>query len=190
MTSRILPAIAFAAALGIFFLYVNPMWTGTIAAAKASIAADDQALLAAKQYSAQQNQLAAARDSIDPANLSALSVFLPDSVDNVGIILDLNALAARSGLSVSNIDVVTMAADSGAGSAQGAGLGALPAAPANPVNSVNLNLSALGTFAAFQNFLIGIERSARILDISDIVVKGSDTGVYSYQMVIRLYWLR
>jgi hypothetical protein len=55
---------------------------------------------------------------------------------------------------------------------------------------VNLNLSALGTFAAFQNFLIGIERSARILDISDIVVKGSDTGVYSYQMVIRLYWLR
>lgn len=190
MTSRILPAVAFAAALGIFFLYVNPMWTGTIATANASIAADDQALLAARQYSAQQNQLAAARDAIDPANLKAINTFLPDSVDNVGLILDLNALAARSGLSVSNIDVASASADSGASSAPSAGMGALPAAPANAVNSVNLNLAAVGTLAAFQNFLIGVEKSARILDISDIVVKGSDTGVYSYQMVIRLYWLR
>lgn len=191
MMSRILPAFAFAAALGIFFLYVNPMWTGTIATAKASIAADDEALLTARQYSAQQNQLAAARDAIDPANLKALNTFLPDSVDNVGLILDLNALAARSGISVSNIDVVTTAAaDANAKSASSVGTGALPAAPTNPVNSVNLNLSALGTFAAFQNFLVGIEKSARILDISDIVVRGSDTGVYNYQMVIRLYWLR
>lgn len=189
MSSRILPSIAFIAALGIFFLYVNPMWTGTIASANASIASDNQALLAAQQYTAQQNQLAAARDAIDPANLKALTTFLPNSVDNVGLILDLNALAARSGLSVSNIDVVTASADSGSGSA-GAGAGALPAAPANPVNSVNLNLSALGTFSAFQNFLIGLEKSARLLDVSDIVVKGSDTGVYTYQMVIRLYWLR
>lgn len=209
MNNRILSSIAFVVALGIFFFYINPTWTGSIATTQASIAADDQALLAAQQYTSQQNQLAAARDAIDPANLKALETFLPDSVDNVGLILDLNALAARSGLSVSNVDVVTLSQSSGgSGSAAAAGAGAgagagpagpagpaampgagLPAAPSNPVNSVNLNLSAVGTFSAFQNFLIGLEKSARLLDVSDIVVKGSDTGVYTYQMVIRLYWL-
>jgi len=55
---------------------------------------------------------------------------------------------------------------------------------------VDLSLSAIGTYTALQNFLRGVEKSVRLLDIKDIVVKGSDTGVYTYQMKLRLYWLR
>lgn len=187
MNSRILPMFAIIVAAGIFFAYVNPAWTGSIAEARAKIAADDQALIAAKRYTAQQNQLAAARDAIDAANLAALTTFLPDSVDNVGLILDLNALAARSGLTISNIDVITNAAGA---NTQEANTGALPTAGLTPVNSVDLSLSALGTFGALQTFIVGIEKSARLLDIHDLVVRGSETGVYSYQMTVRLYWLR
>lgn len=184
MNSRILPSIALILAAGIFFAYVNPTWNGTIASVKESIAFDDEALAAAMQYSKQQNQLAAARDAIDPANLSAVTVLLPDSVDNVGLILDLNALAARSGLSVANIDVVT-----GDAAARNQSSGALPAT-ADLVGSVDLSLSAVGTFAALETFLRGVEGSARLLDVRDLVVRGSNTGVYDYQMALRLYWLR
>ena len=38
--------------------------------------------------------------------------------------------------------------------------------------------------------MAGIEKSLRLLDVQDLVVKGSDTGVYTYQMHIRFYWLR
>ncbi len=185
MNSRILASLALIAAAGIFFAYVSPTWSGSIAAAQAAISADDQALAAAQQYTAEQNQLASARDAIDPASLASLSTFLPGSVDNVGLILDLNALAARSGLSVANIDVA--AGGAGTGSSQSAGT--LPTAASNPVGSVDLSLSASGTFAALQAFLSGVEMSARLLDLRDLVVKGSDTGVYNYQMTIRLYWL-
>lgn len=184
MNDRILPAISLIVAAGIFFAYVSPTWGGSIATTQAAIAADDQALAAAAQYTSQQNQLAASRDAIDSTSLSALSTFLPSSVDNVGLILDLNALAARSGLSVANIDVAASSANTSGQSA------ALPTAAANPVGSVDLSLSASGTFAALQAFLSGVERSARLLDVRDLVVKGSDTGVYNYQMTIRLYWLR
>lgn len=187
MNSRILPMIAFTVALGIFFAYVNPTWTGSIAEAREKITAADQALLAAKRYTAQQNQLAAARDAIDAANLAALTTFLPDSVDNVGLILDLNALAARSGLSISNIDVITSATGA---NAESANTGALPTVGLTPVNSVDLTLSAAGTFSALQTFITGVEKSARLLDIHDVVVRGSETGVYTYQMKVRLYWLR
>lgn len=187
MNSRILPIFALFAAVGIFFAYVNPTWSGPIASAKNAIALDNQALAAAKEYTAQQNTLVSARSAIDPTNLAQLAVFLPDSVDNVGLILDLNALAARSGLSLANIDVVTSDASSGSTSALPNALGAVQL---SPVGSIDLSLSAVGTFAAFQSFLEGIERSTRLLDVQDIVVKGSDTGVYTYQMTVRLYWLR
>lgn len=186
MNNRLLPVLSLGFAIAVFFFYVNPAWTGSIAAAKASIANDDQALATAQQYVAQQNQLAAARDAIDPANQKALNTFLPSSVDNVGLILDLNALASRSGLSIANVDVVTDT--SGAAGAQSAG--ALTATALNPVGSVDLAISATGTFPALQAFLAGVERSARLLNVHDLVVKGSDTGVYTYQMTLSLYWLR
>lgn len=183
MSSRILPVLALFVAIGTFFGYVSPTWSGSIAETKAAIVLNDQALTAASEYKAQQNTLAAARSAIDPEHLKRLSVFLPDSVDNVRLILDLNALAARSGLSLSNIDVVI----NNTGSTESNTLGA---ATLNPVGSVNLSLSAVGTFTALQTFLSGVERSARLLDVQDIAVKGSDTGVYTYQMTLRLYWLR
>jgi Tfp pilus assembly protein PilO len=181
MNSRIIPAISVIIAIAIFFIYVNPMWTGSIANAKAAIAVDDQDLVSINQYIAQQNTLASERDAIDPASLSSLSTFLPGSVDNVGLILDLNALAARSKLSVGNIDVVANSQSAGSSVAVGT---------ANPVGSVDLSLSAVGTFDDLQSFLSGVEKSERLLDVRDLTVRGSDTGVYNYQMTLRLYWLR
>ena len=187
MNNRILPLVALMIAVGMFFIYVNPTWTGAIATTNTAIAADDQALAFAKQYSQQQNQLAAARDAITPANLATLTTFLPGSIDNVGLILDLNALAARSGLSITNIDVV-MNTNGQTSGQQNAGVS--PSAATNPVGSIELSLSASGTFASLQTFLLGVEKSARLLDVHDLVVKSSDTGVYTYQMSVRLYWLR
>jgi Tfp pilus assembly protein PilO len=187
MSSRIIPLIALIIAACIFFMYINPTWSGSIAAAKAAIASDDQALVTASQYTAQQNELASARDAINSADLARLNIFLPNSVDNVGLILDLNALAARSGLSLSSIDV---AGNTTASSSASTASGALPTAVTNSVNSVDLSLSAVGTYASLQNFLQGVEKSVRILDVRDIVVSGSDTGVYTYHMTLRLYWLQ
>ncbi len=184
---RILPLLAFTAAIGIFFGYINPTWTVTIAATKAAIISDEQALTAASTYMARQNLLASARDAMNPADLERLSVFLPDSVDNVGLILDLTALASRSGLSLSNIDVTK---NSIASSDDPLISGALPTARTNLTGSIDLSLSAVGTYGALQAFLTEVEKSTRLLDVQDIDVKGSDTGVYNYKMKLRIFWLR
>ncbi len=186
MNSRILPLLALMLAFGIFFTYISPTWSGSIAATKTAITLDEEALAAASRYARQQNELAEKRNAIDPANLARLAVFLPDSVDNVGLILDLNALAARSGFSLANIDVVANAA----GVANAAAGSALPSPGTSKVGSIDLSLSAVGTYAALQAFLAGVEKSARLLDVRSITVKGSETGVYAYEIKLRLYWLR
>jgi Tfp pilus assembly protein PilO len=177
MNNRILPLVSLGAAIAIFFVYVNPVWSGPVATLSTAISADNQALAASANYVQRENQLAQERDAIDPTQLSRAAALLPDSVDNVGLILDLNALASRSGLQLSNIDV-SQAAD-GSGATQ-----------SSPVGSVDLTLSAIGSYTALGSFLHGIEQSARILDIQDLSISGSATGVYSYKMSIRLYWLR
>ncbi len=184
MNNRILPLLALFVSIGIFFGYIQPTWAGGIAHTKAAIAADDQALAAAQAYAKQQDTLIAALNAINPTDLARLATFLPNSVDNVGIILDLNALAARSGLSLANIDVSKNTASS-----LNSSNGALPVS-INPVDSVDLSLSASGTYAAFQAFLEGVEKSQRLLDVRELLVKGSDTGIYTYTMRLRLYWLR
>lgn len=186
MNSHISPFIALVVAVGIFFFYVSPTWSGTIAAAKIAIASDNKALEAANEYAAQQNELASSRNNIDPTDLERLTKFLPDSVDNVGLILDLNALAARSGLLLSNIDVMK----NDTGPSNSLTNDALPATGISPVGSIDLSLSAVGSYTAFRTFLTGVEKSARLLDVLDILVRGSETGVYTYKMTLRLYWLR
>ena len=138
MNSRILPSLALMLAVGIFFGYIKPAWSGPLAETKAAIKTNEQALAAADEYKAKQNTLASARNAIDLENLARISTFLPDSVDNVGLILDINALAARSGLSLSNIDVVANDA-SGAkiNTKAPASAGALPVARTNLIGSVD-----------------------------------------------------
>jgi hypothetical protein len=183
MTSRLLPFLSLVAAVGIFFTYVNPLWNGQIADAKAAIAADNKALESAAAYVKRQNELAAEADAIDPVALARLNTFLPDSVDNVGVILDLNALAARSGLALASVDVA------GSSNEAAAGVAAAPTT-GDVVGTIDLTMVAKGTYDALQTFLHGVELSARLLDVRNLAVTGSDTGVYSHQMTIRLYWLR
>jgi hypothetical protein len=184
MSNRVLPVLALFIAIGIFFYYVSPTWTGSIAAMKVAIASDVQALAAASEYSTQKSQLASAEGQIDSANLDRLAAFLPASVDNVQLILDLNALAARSGVSISHADITTHSANDTEESSESS------TTNTGPISSVDLSLSSIGTYTALQSFLSGIEKSQRLLDVRDLTVKGSDTGVYTYDMTLRLYWLK
>ncbi len=181
--NHLFPIVALMISAGMFFGYINPTWNGSIASTKAAIASDNQVLASARQYAAQQNQLASERNAIPPADMTALENLLPDSVDNVQTILDLNAIAARSGLSITSADVAQ--GQGASGSTSGAAASAV-----NTVGSVDLSLQATGSFAALQTFLRGVESNQRLLDVESLNISGSTNGVYAYQLHVRLYWLR
>lgn len=185
MNSRILAVIAFAAALGIFFFYINPTLSGPIASSKAAIASDVTALAAADKYTNQVTKLQNAEKTIGAANLARLSLLVPDSVNNIGLILDLDALAARSGIQVSSIDVAPQTSGSDSSAQDGSNQSA-----SSPYQSMDFSLSGTGGYTAFKAFVAGLEKSERLLDVQEISIQGSDTGVYTYRMKIRLYWLR
>lgn len=197
--ARLIPILFVVGAIGLFFGYMQPTYNGAITELQGEIQELDMALLAAQRFSAKQLQLSQQREQVAPEELARLEAFLPDSVDNVQLIVDLNSLAARSGVTLSDFDIANSEGDN-----EGAQVGGIPeggpvvdGAPTTlalstgePVDSLELSVAATGSYAAFRTFLEGVEKSLRPLDIIELTVDDSTTGVYTYDITFRLYWLR
>lgn len=199
--TRLTPVVAVLVAILLTLFYTRPLYMGEVTETRAKIASYDAALAAAERFNQKEAELTAARAAISEESLERLAAFLPDGVDNVQLILDMDALAARSGVTLSDFDIVSQDTGStGASPAQSSAAGAAPvdtgigglalAADAGPVDSVDLTLSAAGSYSAFRTFLGGLEQSLRPLDVINLSVEESNTGVYTYDMTIRIYWLR
>ncbi len=183
MTSRVIPIILILASLGLFFGYINPTYAGKIAALDTEIQSYNGALRAAERFTEREQELLLAREALPDDGLARLDSFLPDGVDNVQLILDLDALADRSGLQLSNFDVTASTLDEE--ESDELSLGA-----ESPVSSLDLSVSATGTYGAFKTFMKGTEWSLRPLDLVALDIRDSQTGVYTFSMVFRIYWLR
>lgn len=201
--TRLTPVIAVLVAILLALFYTRPLYMGEVTETRAKIASYDAALAAAERFNQKEAELTAARAAISEESLERLAAFLPDGVDNVQLILDMDALAARSGVTLSNFDIASgessgggtsptqTSAPAGGVAPVDTGIGGLAlAADAGPVDSVDLTLSASGTYSAFRTFLGGLEQSLRPLDVINLSVEESNTGVYTYDMTIRIYWLR
>lgn len=188
MMSRLIPILFILAAAGLFFGYIQPTYTGSVAALQSEIDEIDTALSAAQQFKTKEVQLKAERESLSAEQLARLETFLPDNVDNVQLIVDLNSLAARSGVTLSQFDISEQEDTEGAQPAGDSGTALTLSS--DMTDSIELSVSATGTYAAFRTFLAGIEKSLRPLDVVELTVGDSETGVYTYDLTLRLYWLR
>lgn len=205
IASRIIPLLLLVGAIGLFIGYTQSTYSSSISALKEEIASLDSALQAAEQFKQKEAQLTQQRNAMSGEQLTRLESFLPDSVDNVQLIVDLNSLASRSGVQLSEFGIEGGTETETAGNTVAAGaLGAEPlTSPTAAVQgnalvlqstesteSLELSVSATGSYAAFRTFLAGVEQSLRPLDVVELSVQDSNTGVYTYDITFRLYWLR
>ena len=179
--SRLIPIAAVLIALGLFFGYINPTMTGPIAETKRQISDYENALSAAERFRQKEEELAADRAAIPPESLVLLESFLPDGVDNVQLILDLDALAASTGLVLSEFTTTELETED---------TGGIMLDDGSPVDSIELSTSGTGSYASFRAFMDAAEQSLRPLDLIELQIDTSENGVHRYQITYRLYWLR
>lgn len=181
MIGRVLPVVILLVAIGLFLGYVHPTYTGAVAAQRAQIQSYDNALAAAETFRAEESKLIAAQEAISPDDRARIEAFLPDGVDNVQLIVDLNALASRSGMRLNDFDISEPEEDEP---------GRIALETGGAVEHLDISVTAVGTYAAFRDFLEGVEYSLRPMDLVDLSISDSETGVYTYGMTFRIYWLR
>jgi hypothetical protein len=195
--SRLLPLIAIVFALAVIFLYIRPTYSSSITQTRDQIKSYDDALAAADRFQQKEAELTQSRAQIPAESLARLNEFLPDGVDNVQLILDLNALAARSGMALSDFDTKNSSDGSSVATAGQpitpsgtAGPGMDTLVSSSPIDSIDLTFKATGTYSSFRTLLDGMENSLRQLDVVNVDLDKSDTGVYTYTVTTRIYWLR
>lgn len=183
---RIFPILLIVLAIGLFFAYTNPTFSGPVADAQAKIKSYDSAIEAAEKFKKRESELALELGALDPKQLERLNAFLPNNANNIQLILDLDRLADESNITLSNFSIGEQGADGSAVSLDAN----IPLDTDEVVDSIDITVTAEGTYLAFLTFLNGVEKSLRPLDVVGLTVTAKDTGVYTYDMTLRIYWLR
>ena len=176
------PLILVIAAIGLFVMYTNPAYQA-LKGTQAKVAAYDDALDKSQELKSLRDKLQSARNAFSPEDEQKLVRLLPDQVDNIRLIIDINNIASRRGLVVSNVALGEVSQSSAAATSLAVG------PSSDPGGSVSLGFAVTASYEEFLSFLQDLEHSLRILDVEKLSFTGATGGKYTFDFVIRTYWL-
>ncbi len=180
----ITPLILVVLSLGAIFYYIKPEYD-TITQIKQNISSFDSAIAEAKLVGQKRDDLLAKQNSFSQSNLDRLNKLLPDSVDDIRFIIEVNSLAAKQGVNIGDIHIISGAT----GGTQAGQSGQIKNTAVYGTDSISFSVSM--TYDQFLNFLSDIENNLRITDVGSLSLKPSDqSAVYDYSLTLNTYWLK
>lgn len=124
-----------------------------------------------------------------------LDKIVPNTVDNIRLIIDMNDVARKHGLSLRAINVSVGGSSpnpSGEGQEQiimdpinNNGIVAVPI-----LDKLLVTFSVSAPYQQFISFIQDIEANLRIMDITSLSVSVNNNGIYDWTITLKTYWLR
>lgn len=191
----ILPIILITAAIAGFFILISPLYND-ISLKKGQIASYDEALNNSKALEAERDKLTQKYNSFDPENLTKLQKLLPDNVDNIRLILEIEKIASPYGMVLKDVKYDATSKNDVLVPTTGQEIEKFSR---KDYGIWDLEFSTQGTFINFINFIKELEKNLRIVDISSIQFSSSVTTLglnpslpeaYKYNFKIKTYWLK
>ena len=121
---------------------------------------------------------------IDPIDIANLKQLLPNNIDNVRLIIDINNIAQKRGLIVRNPSIISDASTNQSQS-EVAVRNLTP-----DKSSVVISFSVSASYEILKMFLGDLDRSLRIVDIDSVAFSSNDKNLYDYKISLRTYWLK
>lgn len=178
-----IPTVLVIAAVGLFALYTNPAYQRA-KGLQVQVGSFDDALGKALELKASRDALLSKRNTFSAESVQKLERVLPDNVDNIRFVIDINNIAARRSLSLKNVSLGTVSDSKSSRSALAIG------ASGDPVGSAEISFALVASYDDFLAFLQDLEHSLRLVDVEKISFKAAATGdKYEFSMTIRTYWL-
>jgi Tfp pilus assembly protein PilO len=182
MTRLIIPIILIAAALGLFVLWVNPTYQAAQGLA-AQVASYDDALNKSQELKSVRDQLLSRRNTFSQDDVNKLQEILPDNVDNIRLIIDINKIASLHNLTLQNVQLGSVSNSNNTQNALAAG------ASGSPIGSVDIGFSVTTNYDTMLAFLQDLEHSLRLIDVEKLSFTAAGADNDSYNFSIRTYWL-
>jgi Tfp pilus assembly protein PilO len=203
----LLPLLFIGVAIAVFVGITNPVYLD-IKDLDAQAASYDEALANSKRLQERRDELNTTYSSFSRQSVDALQIMVPNSVDNIGLIQEIQRMALRLGIVVKNVDFDPTQVDREDGEfeegvtdgEQQTQTQALPKREAAKTNTLYdtflLEFTIEGSYSDFVKFLQELEMNLRIVDISNINFtatskdqKGNFSDVYDYTFTTKTYRL-
>jgi hypothetical protein len=178
----ITPIFLLLASIGIFFGYVDPHYKGIVEDKKIE-SQYDEALNRSRELQDIRQTLLDEYNEFDPEAIARLEKLLPDNIDNVRLIMEIDGVAKAHSLSVKNLSV---SADAETASDDTVQIGP----DGKEYSSMNLEFSIAASYSSFLNFMNDLEQSLRLVDVTAIDFKTADADFDEYRVTIKTYWLK
>ena len=190
----IFAGIGLVLAIAAFFFYTKPAYDSTLTAREA-MTEYDRALQKAAELTELKQRLLLRYNDFDPAQIDRLHKLLPDHVDNVRLVLDLDNLALQHGLALENVIINGVGAEEKSKTVIGG------ASLRGDYDSLTMRFSTNGTYPNFVSFMESLETSLRIVDLVSLSLEATglsqpsvggnpEEPVYRFSITLRTYWLK
>lgn len=195
MTKILTMLLCLALAGAVFIVYTNPAYRN-ITSIQQQIAEYDAGLDKARELQELKRSLLARYNTFSGEQLDRLSRMLPDHVDNVRLVLDLDNMATRYGMAIQNV-VINRPDEK---SKEATVIGAL-SEQAKKYESLTMQFTTRATYGDFVRFLEDLESSLRLVDLVALSIdpegaslnsdkKEQQEPVYRFAVTVRTYWLK
>lgn len=178
-----IPILILVISATVVFLYVRPQYD-EILSLQATVKEYDDAIQRANEIGAKRDQLLQTYRNFNQSDMEKLRKSLPDKVDLVQLVVDINALAGKYGATIKDIkgsDAIPKKANSASGAV----------AEIMPYEFATLSFSTEMNYPSFMQFLADIEKNLRITDVSSMSLKENiQTGSTEYMVTVKTYWLK
>ncbi len=175
----IVPLILIAVSIAVFVFFTDGVYQD-IQAISAQKADYDSALSRSRDVLTKRDQLAQQYKQFSGNDLDAIQKLLPDHVDNIQLIFDLNAIAQSKGITLKGIKITEekVSTDSSLGP------------NSKPYASILVSFKATASYENFLDFLNQVEQSLRLVDVTSLSFKANDKDSYDINASVRTYWLK
>jgi len=175
----IIPIFLILASVGIFVFYINPEYQ-LIKLLQTDISGYEKAFSKSNEVLQKRGELQAKYKQFATSDLESIKKLLPDHVDNVQLILDINGVARENNMLISKIRIDE---DKAASTAK--------IGPDNKLySSILVSFKTKSDYAKFITFIKDLEQSLRLVDITSLSFKVDPKNITEYSVTIRTYWLK
>ncbi|HEY0907931.1 MAG TPA: type 4a pilus biogenesis protein PilO [Candidatus Paceibacterota bacterium] len=176
--SNIISIVLILASAGLFFGYIDPTYA-EVKGMLAEKAEYDGALTRSKELQIERDKLLVKFNAMPKADRDMLAKLLPDNIDNVRLIIDLDEMAKKYSMRIRNFRADSVEQKDTIGKTN------------DPYGTLTLSFSTTASYATFLNFLKDLEHSLRVIDVTAIEFDASDTNnLYDYSVTVKTYWLK
>lgn len=184
------PYIFIALSIVIFFTIIRPSYND-INTLRVDATSYNLALSNFKDMQNLKDELVTKYSSITPENKSRLAHFLPSSVENIQLILQLEQIAMARGIALKNITFAPTSSVSDPANTN--------SKTTQTYGTFDLQFKTQATFENFSQFLKDLEHNLRQIDIKGISfainsdaarITGLDPSIYEYTVKVETYWLK